>query len=134
MIAGVGIDTVDLARFAAAYARHGAHLERRLMAPSERRALPTAARARGRRLALAFAAKEAFAKALGTGLRYPASLHQIALERDAAGRPRYRLGTQLAALLAGRGIGASHLSLSDDGTSAVALALLEHGSATAGAR
>lgn len=125
MIAGVGIDTVSLPRFRRAYARHGAHLERRLMAPAERRALPQAPQARARRLALAFAAKEAFAKALGTGLRFPASLHQIALVRTAAGRPRYRLGTRLAARLKARGLKACHVSLSDDGASAVALAVIE---------
>ena len=125
MIVGIGIDTVNMSRFAKVYERHGGDLERRLMGGRERDELPDEDAPRCRRLALAFAAKEAFAKAAGTGLRYPVSLHQIELHRAKLGKPYYLLGEKLSAELARRKILRSHLSLSDDDGCAVAMAVLE---------
>ncbi len=127
MIAGVGVDLVSLSRFESLHARWGARLERRLFGAGELAELPADPRRRVRRMALAFAAKEAFAKALGTGLRPPASLHRIAVRRDALGAPRCEARGELARELERRSVTAAHLSLSDEGDSAVAVAVLETG-------
>lgn len=125
MIAGVGVDLVSLSRFGRLHARWGGRLERRLFGADELAELPADPRRRVRRMALAFAAKEAFAKALGTGLRLPASLHRIAVRRGPLGAPRYAAAAELERELERRSITAAHLSLSDEGDSAVAVAVLE---------
>ena len=127
MIHGIGVDVVSLERVARMHERWGERLERRLLDRSERGALPKESRSRLRRIALAVAAKEAFAKAMGTGLRWPASLHQIAVARDDLGAPRYAPREALSRELRERGISAVHLSLSDDAGAAVALAVMERG-------
>lgn len=125
MIAGVGVDMVSCVRIEQLHARWGVRFERRLLGVAECAQLPAETSRRQRAIALAFAAKEALAKALGTGLRWPASWHQIAVERDELGAPHYRFGAKLSAHLAQRGIARSHLSLTDDGGMAVAMVVLE---------
>src|SRR5574337_503241 len=84
-----------------------------------------ASRDGARFLAKRFAAKEAFGKALGTGVSLPATLHAVMVGHDAAGRPVYEYDGRLAAHLAERGL-AAHLSLSDEDEYVVAFALIEH--------
>ncbi|MBF2734848.1 MAG: holo-ACP synthase [Betaproteobacteria bacterium AqS2] len=125
MILGVGVDLVAVARMERLDAKWGGRLAKRVLAASEIAALPRSAAARARRLALAFAAKEAFAKAMGTGFAHPVTLGQVAVERDEAGAPRFAFGPELAKLLRRRKVARTHLSLSDDGGQAVAVAVLE---------
>ena len=127
MIAGIGVDVVDMKRVGRLHDRWGKRLERRVLSQGEIDRLPGEAGARRRRIALAFAAKEAFAKAYGTGLRWPVTLHQVRVGRDGSGAPTYGFGAALRDGVARRGITGAHLSLSDDGGSAVAVALLESG-------
>ena len=61
-----------------------------------------ASRDPARFLAKCFAAKEAFAKAAGTGLRAPVTLHNIAVLRDAQGKPVIECAPELADWLAAR--------------------------------
>ena len=76
-------------------------------------------------LAKRFAAKEAFAKALGTGLRAPATLRNIGITHDALGKPVLELAAELQALLDEQGIDRQHLSISDEKALAVAFVVLE---------
>lgn len=85
---------------------------------------PVFARA-ARFLAKRFAAKEAFGKALGTGVAAPATLPNVAVAHDAAGRPYFEFAPELAAYLAGRGIRRAHLSLSDEADYVIAFVVLE---------
>ncbi|HEX4871420.1 MAG TPA: holo-ACP synthase [Nevskiaceae bacterium] len=123
MIAGVGVDLLEVARMAKAHARFGERLERRLLHPQERAALP-AARQPARYLAKCFAAKEAFVKALGTGFVGVAH-DEIGSVRDAQGRPLLVYSERLSADLQRRGISAGHLSLSDEGGQVIAMVVLE---------
>lgn len=125
MIAGIGIDLVNCARMVRLHEGWGNRLERRLLAAAEIQDLPLAPASRCRRLAFAFAAKEALAKALGTGMRWPASWHQIRVARDGLGAPGFAFGSSLQARLAELGIAKVHLSLSDDAGMVVAVAVLE---------
>ena len=127
MIAGIGVDLVEVARIAAIHRRYGRRLEERLLSRRERAELPATAAARRRRIATSFAAKEAFAKALRCGLRPPATLQAIEVVRDDLGAPSYRLGGKLAALVAARSIASSHLAISDTDSAVVAVAVLERG-------
>ncbi|MEO1765646.1 holo-ACP synthase [Thiobacter aerophilum] len=123
-IYGIGTDIVDVRRMAAILARHGARVARRLLSPSE---LPEFALAPfpERFLAKRFAAKEAFAKAAGTGFRHPVSLSRLCITHDALGKPGFAWDATLGEWLAARGILACHLSVSDEKELVAAFVILE---------
>ncbi|MCC7549433.1 MAG: holo-ACP synthase [Burkholderiales bacterium] len=124
MILGVGTDLVEVPRVEALLARHGDRFARRVLAEVEWPAYEHSV-IKPIHLASRFAAKEAFAKALGTGVRAPASLHNIAVTHDASGRPVFSLAPALAALMQARGIGRSHLSITHERSIACAFVVLE---------
>jgi holo-[acyl-carrier protein] synthase len=73
MIAGIGTDIVAVARLASLYERHGERALARLLSPAECAEFADE-RDPARFLAKRFAAKEAFGKALGSGLVAPGHL------------------------------------------------------------
>ncbi len=123
MIYGIGTDIVHIERISGLLSRHGERFAERILAPSER-ADWRASRDPARFLAKRFAAKEAFGKALGTGVAVPATLHVVAVEHDELGKPLFRYAETLAAYLAERRL-CAHLSLSDEADYVVAFALIE---------
>ncbi|MDD5250537.1 MAG: holo-ACP synthase [Rhodocyclaceae bacterium] len=123
MIYGVGTDIVAVVRLVELYSRHGEKGVGKLLAPEER-ADCLASADPGRFLAKRFAAKEALGKALGLGVRAPATLPAIAVGHDAHGKPEFRYAPELAAYLAARGLSA-HLSISDERDYAVAFVVVE---------
>jgi holo-[acyl-carrier protein] synthase len=124
MIVGIGTDIVKVARIEAACARHGtAFAERILTAPELEEYAVQAYPARF--LSKRFAAKEAFAKATGYGLRYPVSLQLITVGHDTLGRPIFLLNAELSDFLQKLGITRHHLSISDERDTAVAFVILE---------
>ena len=76
-------------------------------------------------LAKRFAAKEAFTKALGTGIRAPANWHGVWVVNRPSGKPELEFSDPLQALLAKRGVARSHLTLTDERGVAVATVILE---------
>jgi holo-[acyl-carrier protein] synthase len=124
MILGIGTDLLDATRIRDGLARHGEAFADRLLAPEERPAY-AASHDPARFLAKSFAAKEAFAKAAGTGLRAPLSLQNLAVLRDALGKPGMVCAPELAAWLAARGVIAHHVSLTDEGDWVMAFVVLE---------
>lgn len=124
MIHGIGTDLLDARRIRGGLARFGEHYADRILAPAEHAGY-FASRDPARFLAKCFAAKEAFAKATGTGLRAPVTLRNIAVLRDAQGKPHVECAPELVAWLADRGIGAHHVSLSDEGDLVLAYVILE---------
>ncbi len=124
MIHGIGTDLLDASRIRDGLARFGEHYADRLLAPAEHAGY-YASRDPARFLAKSFAAKEAFAKAAGTGLRPPVTLRNIAVLRDASGKPHFQCAPELANWLAARGIDAHHVSLSDEGDLVLAFVVLE---------
>jgi len=123
MIHGIGTDIVQVGRIARSLERHGERFAMRILAISERDGF-AASRDPARFLAKRFAAKEAFGKALGTGVAVPATLHAVAVDHDPLGKPLYRFGDALSDHLRERGLNA-HLSLSDEADYVVAFALIE---------
>lgn len=124
MIGGIGTDLLDAARIRDGLARFGEHYADRILAPAEHAGF-YASRDPARYLAKSFAAKEALAKALGTGLRPPVTLRNIAVLRDPRGRPHFQLAPSLSAWLEAQGIRHHHLSLSDEGDFVLAFAVVE---------
>jgi len=77
--------------------------------------------------ALRFAAKEAFSKALGLGMRKGIHWRDIEVFNDPAGKPGLRLSGNAADICREKGINGIHLSLSDDGGYGIAMVVLERG-------
>ncbi len=124
MIYGIGVDLVKVSRLEQGLARFGEHYADRLLAPEEHQEFFSASDP-ARFLAKRFAAKEAFAKATGTGLRHPLHLRSIAVTHSELGQPGLRFDGELSAWLRQRGIAASHLSLSDEQDYVIAYVVLE---------
>lgn len=124
MIHGIGTDLLDAARIRHGLARYGEPYADRILAPAERAGYRVS-RDPARFVAKCFAAKEAFAKAAGTGLRAPVTLRNIAVLRDAQGKPVIECAPELAAWLAARKVTAHHVSLSDEGDLVLAYVILE---------
>lgn len=124
MIHGVGVDLVVVARLTALHGRYGSRLARRLLALGEMAEYAAAAEP-GRFLAKRFAAKEAFAKAVGSGLRAPVRLDRLGVGHDALGRPHFVYAPTLGAWLATQRIGRVHLSISDEREHVVAFVVAE---------
>lgn len=124
MIFGIGVDLVEIARLEQGLARFGEHYADRILSADEHPEFFASA-APARFLAKRFAAKEALAKAVGTGLRHPLALRRIAVQHDALGRPHFRFDDAVTTWLEGRGIGAHHLSLTDEREQVVAFVILE---------
>lgn len=124
MIFGIGTDIVAVARIEAAIARHGAAFAERIL---NERELPeyTAHAHPARFLSKRFAAKEAFAKATGRGLRHPVSLQRIAIIHDELGKPAFQFEEVLSAYLHQQGVARHHLSISDERDTVVAFVVLE---------
>ena len=123
MIHGVGTDIAAVARLAALYEKHGERALEKLLAAVERADFEKA-RDPARFLAKRFAAKEAFGKALGTGIRPPAVLSAIAVTHDALGKPQLACCGQLQEMLENQGL-VAHLSISDETDYAIAYVILE---------
>jgi holo-[acyl-carrier protein] synthase len=124
MIAGVGTDIAAVARLGKLYERHGERALDKLLAAAERADF-VKAKDPARFLAKRFAAKEAFGKALGTGVIAPATLPNIAVIHDSLGKPAFDYAPPLATYLAERGL-IAHLSISDEHEFAVAFVVMEH--------
>ena len=124
MIIGVGVDRIAIARIEQALARFGERFIRRVYTAAE----IAQARAKGnpaRRFAMLFAAKEAVAKALGTGFRHGVALQQIETVHQASGKPEVTLHDKALGAAERLGIARVHLSLSDDDGVALAFAVAE---------
>ena len=123
MIYGIGTDIAAVERLAGMFERHGRAAAEKLLAPAEFADFD-AAPDKGRFLAKRFAAKEAFGKALGIGVRAPATLPAIAVGHNALGKPVFAYSDELAALMNEKRLTA-HLSISDERDFAVAFVVLE---------
>lgn len=115
-IVGVGVDVVDVERFARSLERTPG-LRNRLFTEAEQQVTQVAS------LAARFAAKEAVAKALGA----PGGLRWVDAEvvREESGRPRLAVHGGVAEEAASQGITTWHLSLSHDGGVATAVVVAE---------
>ncbi len=113
---GVGVDVVDVARFAEVVALRGSALSRCVFTPSELRTC----RGSVRRMAARFAAKEAAAKALGTGIG-PIGWQDVEIRTGARGEPELALRGAAQASASERGLDRWAVSLAHDATHAVAV-------------
>ena len=116
-IVGVGIDVVDVTRFEAALRRTPGVSARLFVAAEASR--PVAS------LAARFAAKEAAAKALGTGISRGIGWREIEVQRSPGHRPTLHLSGRAAQWCTRMGGGRLSLSLTHSRTTAMAVVILE---------
>ncbi len=128
MIIGIGADLTDIRRIATTLDRFGDRFTQRIFTETERRRSerkldPAASYAKR------FAAKEACAKALGTGLRRGVFWRDMGVENARSGQPTLVLAggaaERLAALTPAGARAVIHLSLSDDHPYAQAFVVIE---------
>jgi holo-[acyl-carrier protein] synthase len=124
MIFGIGTDIVEVSRIEDSLARFGDALAQRILTEQEWLSFQQS-KTQARFLAKRFAAKEAFAKALGTGLRDPATFQNIGVAHDDLGKPVLDLSPALQTFLDKKGIVQQHLSISDEKALAAAFVVLE---------
>ena len=124
MILGTGTDLIDIRRIERALARFGHRFARRVLVDDEYQRFCTHVKP-AHYLAKRFAAKEAFSKAMGTGIHFPVSWHNVSVANERSGKPYLKFSEPLAALLVQRGISRAHLSLSDEVEMACAFVVLE---------
>jgi len=124
MIFGIGTDIVEVSRIQASITQFGDDFAKRILADSELESY-LQSHIKARFLAKRFAAKEAFSKALGTGLRAPATFQNIAVSHDELGKPILVLAPELQVLLDSKHITQMHISISDEKNLAAAFVVLE---------
>jgi len=124
MIFGIGTDIVAIERFQRFLDTENTGVMERLFTPAERsRCGSRKDTASG--LAARFAAKEAFLKALGSGLRDGISWLDMEVTNDSLGKPELTLSGKAADQFQMKELNRIHLSLSHDGGNAVAMVVLE---------
>jgi holo-[acyl-carrier protein] synthase len=121
---GVGIDIVIVGRLGKSLERWGQRFAQRVFTDFELQYCS------GRKncaacLAMRFAAKEAFVKAMGLGLRKPLLWRDIEIRPDALGKPEIFLSPRALDYCEQKGVRSWHLSLTDEGEYAAAVVIAE---------
>ena len=124
MIAGIGVDIVEIARVEKLANEFGDRFANRILTSDEfvefnRRKRPSAY------LATRFAAKEAVAKAFGTGIGKEIGFQSLQIDNDRQGKPVLQFLGKTAELVKKRNINNSMISLSDEKHYVVAMVVLE---------
>ena len=124
MIVGIGVDIVEIARFEKLQQRFGDRFAGRILTADE--LIEYGRRDRNcRYLALRFAAKEAVAKACGTGIGSELGFHGMQIDNDALGKPVLRFLEEANPLVERLQVRNALISLSDEKHYAVAMVVLE---------
>ncbi len=119
----VGTDILQIDRITATLERQGDKFARRVLTPQEFEEYQQSSLG-PRLLAKRFAAKEAVAKCLGTGIGRGVSWQHITIHHDDNGAPLVSLREGAAEVAASRGGNRVSLSLSDEADYVVAFAVL----------
>ncbi|MBN9018810.1 MAG: holo-ACP synthase [Rhizobiales bacterium] len=128
MIIGLGSDLIDIRRIEQTLERHGARFTERVFTEIER-TKSDRRKQRAASYAKRFAAKEACAKALGTGLNQGVFWRDMGVVNLPSGQPTMALtggaAERLAAILPPGHVGVVHLTITDDYPLAQAFVVIE---------
>ncbi len=125
MIIGSGIDLVEIGRIQQSMDRHGRRFLDRVYTGAEQ-AYCLLKRNSAESFAARFAAKEAGAKALGTGISYGVSWLEIEVVREPSGRPILRFHGRAAQIAARLGVARASLSITHTASLAMASVVIEN--------
>jgi len=123
MIFGIGVDVLQAERFRATHAKFGQRLVDRLLMPEEL-AQFAGSKQPQRFLAMRFAAKEAIVKAMGTGFAHGVWIRDVGVVSNAWGRPEVVYSPRGERVRRQLGVGAGHVTLTDEAGLIVAVAVL----------
>jgi holo-[acyl-carrier protein] synthase len=126
MIVGSGIDLTEIGRIQRSMDRYGERFLARVYTPAEQ-AYCLRKRKSAESFAARFAAKEAGAKALGTGISYGVNWLEIEVVREPSGRPTLKFHGRAAQFAARLGVVHAALSITHTGDLAMASVVLEDG-------
>lgn len=124
MIVGIGTDIVSIERIQGVLDRHGERFVNRVLTQQERARFERT-KLKASHLAKRWAAKEAFSKAIGTGIHAPFKWHSISVGRDPRGKPLVVPSAEMRRHLDAMGVKNAHVSLTDDAGVAMAFIVLE---------
>lgn len=125
MILGLGTDLIEIARIERSLGRYGERFLERVFTPGEIAFCLQKGKGAAESLAARFAAKEAAAKSLGTGISRGVSWRDFEVERAPGEAPRMILRGRAAERAAALGVVRSALSLTHDRNLAMAVVVLE---------
>ncbi|MGY0218753.1 holo-ACP synthase [Endozoicomonadaceae bacterium StTr2] len=123
MIIGIGTDIIKISRLSGILDRQGDRFVQRILTETEQAEFQRRKRSVVY-LASRFAAKEAAAKALGTGIGRGVSFQQLEVSNLETGQPVLTLHGYAAELFKSKGGKVIHISLSDEEDMAVAFVTL----------
>jgi holo-[acyl-carrier protein] synthase len=124
MVIGLGTDLIEIARIERSVARFGDHFLNRVFTPGEI-AYCQAKKSSAESLAARFAAKEAGAKALGTGISRGVSWKEFEVRRKPGQRPEIHLSGRAAEIAASLGVRRVSLSLTHSREMSMAVVVAE---------
>ncbi|HEV2214931.1 MAG TPA: holo-ACP synthase [Terracidiphilus sp.] len=127
MIVGSGIDLIEIARIHQSIDRFGKRFLDRVFTPAEQAYCLRKRKTAAESLAARFAAKEAGAKALGTGISRGVNWLEIEVAREPGGRPTLHFTGRAAQIARSLGVAYAALSLTHTGNLAMASVVLEDG-------
>ena len=125
MIYGIGVDIVNITRMGRVVDRWGTRFLKRIFTEQEINFCFQGSRSNSS-LALRFAAKEAFSKAIGLGMRKGIRWRDIEIVHNKRGRPDLNLTGKARSFCQKEGIMSWYVSLSDDGDYGIAIVALEN--------
>ena len=124
MIYGIGVDLVKISRIQKAMESGGIRFQEKVFTEKERSLCLSKPRP-NRYWAMRFAAKEAFSKAIGLGMRKGIFWKDIEVTSNSFGKPELILHGRAREICFENGIKNSFLTLSDEDGYAVAVVVLE---------
>ena len=125
VIIGVGVDIVSIPRMEGAISRWGERFLEKVFVGAEIEKAPMISPRRWEYFAGRFAAKEAFLKALGTGMSRGLTLKDVWTLNGPAGNPVIHFSSKVRVFCSYKGIKITHLSISHERKMAVAMVVLE---------
>lgn len=123
-IYSIGHDIVENQRISKLFEKYGQQFINKTLSITEQQILKTKTD-KAKFIAKRFAAKEAFAKACGSGLRDPILMRNISICNDSSGKPYFVLDSSIIDYLEANGIDNCHLSISDEINLSSAFVVLE---------
>jgi holo-[acyl-carrier protein] synthase len=125
MVLGVGTDLIETKRIEESIDRFGERFLERVFTPGEIAYCMRKKKNAAESFAARFAAKEAGAKALGTGISRGITWKELEVRREASGRPTLHLSGRAAELAGGMGVHRIQLSLTHSRELAMAIVIVE---------
>lgn len=127
-IAGIGVDITRIERIQGVHSRYGDRFVKRILGPDEQLVFQRRWQRDNQRglryLSTRFAAKEAFSKAIGLGMRMPMAWSRMQTLNQPGGKPAVVLAPPLLSWYEQR-FGPAHVSLTDESDTVIAFIIIE---------